>query len=180
MLLQRFPQFGEQPRVFDRDDSLGGKARNQLHLLVGKGTNFLTEQGERTHHLVLLQHRNKHARPRAAQFDGLDGSGVASVKIAWRCGRVRHLNGRLRRQHASNQGVLFYTTRCVLARLNECRRRIVCCQHVQSLAVPAGDNAELGLADADGVLQHGGKYRLQIAGGAGDNLEHLGGSGLLL
>ena len=37
---------------------------------------------------------------------------------------------------------------------------------VQGLAVPAVDISKRGVADADGILQHGRKHRLKIAGGA--------------
>jgi len=33
--------------------------------------------------------------------------------------------------------------------------------------------AEFGIADADGLLKHGRKDRLKIAGGTTDNLKHL-------
>jgi hypothetical protein len=33
--------------------------------------------------------------------------------------------------------------------------------------------AEFGIADADGLLKHGRKDRLKIAGGTADNLKHL-------
>ena len=40
-------QFVQQPRILDGDDSLGGEVRDQLDLLLGKWTNFLTVNGER-------------------------------------------------------------------------------------------------------------------------------------
>src|ERR1700722_7584734 len=51
---------------------------------------------------------------------------------------------------------------------------------VHSLAIPAVDISELGVADADGILKHGCKNRLKIAGRAADNLENLGCGRLLL
>ena len=56
------------------------------------------------------------------------------------------------------------------------------CMATDAEASPSQRNstAELGLADARRVLQHGLEHRLQIAGRAGDDLEHLGGRGLLL
>jgi hypothetical protein len=38
LLLQRFSQLVEEPRVLDGDDSLGSKVFDQLDLLVGEGT----------------------------------------------------------------------------------------------------------------------------------------------
>ena len=37
LLLQRFAQLVEQPRVLDSDDGLGGEVLDQLDLLVGEG-----------------------------------------------------------------------------------------------------------------------------------------------
>ena len=42
------------------------------------------------------------------------------------------------------------------------------------------DAAELGLADTRRVLQHGLEDRLQLAGRTADDLQHVGGGGLLL
>ena len=41
LLLQRFAQFIEQPRVLNRDYSLVGESGDQLGLLVGKWVDFL-------------------------------------------------------------------------------------------------------------------------------------------
>ena len=51
---------------------------------------------------------------------------------------------------------------------------------VQGVAIPAMDISKLGVANADGILQHSRKHRLKIAGRAADNLEHLRRGGLLL
>ena len=50
----------------------------------------------------------------------------------------------------------------------------------EGVAVPAIDISELGIADANRVLKHRRKHRLQIAGRATDNLEHLRRRRLLL
>jgi hypothetical protein len=42
------------------------------------------------------------------------------------------------------------------------------------------DATKLGSADTDGILQHGCKHWLKIAGRAADDLEHLRGGRLLL
>ena len=51
---------------------------------------------------------------------------------------------------------------------------------VQGLAVPAIDISKFGVADANGILQHGCKHRLKIAGRAADDLKHLRRGRLLL
>jgi hypothetical protein len=54
------------------------------------------------------------------------------------------------------------------------------CDELEPIAVTAVNIPELGIADADGLLQHGCKHRLKIAWRAADGLEHLRGRGLLL
>jgi hypothetical protein len=44
---------------------------------------------------------------------------------------------------------------------------------VQAVGVPAKDIAELGIAEANGILQHGSKHRLKIAGEAAYDLQYL-------
>ena len=51
---------------------------------------------------------------------------------------------------------------------------------MQGVTLPAIDIAKLGVADANGILQHGCKHRLKIAGGAADDLQHLRRGCLLL
>ena len=50
----------------------------------------------------------------------------------------------------------------------------------ESVSVTKEQIAELGLAKSRRIRQHGLEHRLQLAGRAGDDLQHLGGCGLLL
>jgi hypothetical protein len=52
LLLKRFAQLVEQSRVLDRDNGLRREILHDFNLLVGKGTNFLTKDGERTDEFV--------------------------------------------------------------------------------------------------------------------------------
>ena len=54
------------------------------------------------------------------------------------------------------------------------------CKQMQGFAVPAVDIPKRSVADANGVLQHRSKHRLQIAGRAADDLKHLRRGCLLL
>ena len=49
-------QLIQQSGIFDGDDGLGGKVRDQGDLLVAEGTHFLAVQGEQTDQFVLFQH----------------------------------------------------------------------------------------------------------------------------
>src|SRR6516164_7284136 len=59
LLLQRFAQLVEQPRVLDGDDGLGGEIGQQRDLLVAEGTNLLVVYDDRTDQLIFfLEHGN--------------------------------------------------------------------------------------------------------------------------
>ena len=62
----------------------------------------------------------------------------------------------------------------------KCRWRADSSRPAECLAVETEQGAELGLANACGVFQHGLEHGLQLAGRTADDLEHLGGRGLLL
>src|SRR5262249_49325247 len=57
LLLQRFAQLVEQPRILDGDHRLRGEILHQCDLLVGERANLLTVDGDRADQLVLLEHR---------------------------------------------------------------------------------------------------------------------------
>src|SRR5947209_2696366 len=46
LLLKRFAQLAEQPRVLDGDDGLSGEVSNQLDLLIRERPHLLTEDGD--------------------------------------------------------------------------------------------------------------------------------------
>jgi hypothetical protein len=68
----------------------------------------------------------------------------------------------------------------LLLELDQCGRGARAGGPVDALAVAEKQGAEPGLADAHRVLQHGLEHRLELAGRAADDLQHLGGRGLLL
>ena len=66
LLLQRFTQFVEQPRVLDGDDGLRGEIFNQFDLLVRKRTDLLPIDGDNADQTPVLEHRynKKSSSPR--------------------------------------------------------------------------------------------------------------------
>ena len=54
LLLQRFAQFAEQPRVLDGDDRLGGEVLHQRDLLVGERPDFLPIDRDSADQLAVL------------------------------------------------------------------------------------------------------------------------------
>src|SRR5262249_25974629 len=70
--------------------------------------------------------------------------------------------------------------RLALPLLGISRWQVVKRNGTEAIALAQPQDAELGLTDARGILQHRLKYRLQIAGRRADDAQHLGGRGLLL
>ena len=58
LLLERFAQLAEKPRVLEGDDGLRGEVLHQLDLLVGKRPYFLTIDGNGAYKRALLEHRH--------------------------------------------------------------------------------------------------------------------------
>ena len=61
LLLQRLPQFIEQPRVLDGDDGLSGEVLHQRDLLVGERPNFLAVDDDGADQFIILEHRERRA-----------------------------------------------------------------------------------------------------------------------
>src|SRR5262245_48627557 len=68
LLLQRFTQLVEQPRVLDGDDGLRGEVFDQFNLLIGEWPHFLAVNADRADQLVFLEHRNGNVRTSAAKI----------------------------------------------------------------------------------------------------------------
>ena len=92
LLLQRLPQFVEQPRVLDGDDGLGGEVRDQRDLLVGEGANFLAVDGERRRSarrsLSIGTIRSVRTPPSSTPLSGCQ---IASVNVSGSAGNVGNL-----------------------------------------------------------------------------------------
>ena len=63
--------FGEQPRVLDRDHRLGGEGRNQFDLLVGERPHLRARQGQHADRYALAQHRHAEHGAETAQLVAL-------------------------------------------------------------------------------------------------------------
>src|SRR5262249_37427367 len=62
LLLKRFAQLVEQPRVLDGDDGLLREIADKFNLLLRKWSYLLAVNADGTNQLVLLEHRNGHDR----------------------------------------------------------------------------------------------------------------------
>ena len=79
LLLQRFAQLVEQPRVLDGDDRLGGEVLHQLDLLVGEWAHLLTIDGDGANQLLVLEHRHEHDRPGTAKLGRWSSDRIGGV-----------------------------------------------------------------------------------------------------
>ena len=77
LLLQRFAQLVEQSRIFDGDDGLIGKIRDQLDLLVGERPHLLAVDAEGTDQRFFLEHRHDKKGPCARDIGNGNGRRIA-------------------------------------------------------------------------------------------------------
>src|SRR5262249_25272731 len=91
LLLQGFPQFAQQSRVFDGDDRLGGEVLYQLDLFIGKRPDLLSIHVDRADELALLEHWHAHQGPYACYFDEAN-DGVPFREVGLIGPKVRDVN----------------------------------------------------------------------------------------
>ena len=110
------------------------------------------------------------------KLDGRHGIRIA-IEIALLHREVENMNRLLRLQHAAE--VRATAQRRAFALLGERGRRVVGGGEAEHLAVAQIHIAEIGVADAHCVFQQSLKHRFELARGAGNDLQHLGGRCLL-
>jgi hypothetical protein len=166
LLLQRLPQLTEQPTIFDRDDSLVGKAREQVDLLLGERPHLLAVDGDRTDQLILFEHRHREHRSSARHFcehhQRRFALGISLLRLD-----VGHVYQLLRRGHPDERilapGV---DHRVAPPQLLPCRGRVVERNASERVALVQQQIAEFRLADPSRLLHDGLEHRLQLPGRA--------------
>ena len=85
LLLERFAQLAEQPRVLDGDHRLRGEVLDQLDLLVGERPNLLPVNDDAADQLVILEHGHDEVAARAGRFDQrLNARVTGEIAFIWR------------------------------------------------------------------------------------------------
>ena len=179
LLLQRFAQLVEQARVLDGDDGLAGEVLHQFDLLVGEGANLLAVDGKDADQLVVLEHRNVKDGPEASEIDGSHEDRFA-LDVGWLRRDIDDMNRLLRLDDAAEGSSRTRSLRSALPELGKCWRHSEHCSRTPCAILKTEQNTETGLADAHRIRQHGLEHGLKFAGRAGDDLQHVGGRGLLL
>ena len=90
LLLQRFAQLIEQPRVLDGDDGLRGKVRDKLDLLVGKRSYLLAVDDDAADQLAILEHRHEQHCARPSAVDQATAAG--RVRCSPVCPEIGQMN----------------------------------------------------------------------------------------
>ena len=174
-----FAQLAEQAGVLDRDHGLGGEALHQLDLLVGERPHLLPVDADDADQPALLEHRHEQERPRPAYVGdgdqrgipvdiGLLGADVGNVLHLPGCGQPAERIGR-----AGSNDPLLPAQRDPFGQAVHQPDR-------EGLAVIEQKISESRSADPHGIAKHCFEHRLERAGRARDDAEHLRGRGLLL
>ncbi len=176
LLLQRLPQFVEQPRVLDGDDGLGGEILHQFDLLVGERPDLAAVNADHSDQRVFLEHRHVQRWSALRQLDNRrrqDRTPVcrrsAMCSRAFRMMRLRLAAPAEWRSPASSSREL----RVIGWGVMHCATRETppsCSISVPNLA------SQIRVAFASMALKH----RLQFAGRRADDSQHLAGRRLLL
>ena len=182
LLLQRLTQFVEQPGVLDGDDRLRSKVRDQLDLLVAKRSYLLAIDDDAAEQLALLEHWHQQHCPRPSAVDQGDDTRFA-FDVAPFCSEIGNVNDRFRDCQMSERDARFVADdhdRFALPKLPIGRGRILHGDHAKGIVLVDKQIAELGLADAHRVFEQALEHRPKGAWRTADDLQHLGGRGLLL
>ena len=168
--------FVEQPHVLDRDHRLVGEGRDQLDLLVGERPHVGARQHDHADRHAFSQQRHAEHGAKAARSSVLRSECIPDRPAH------RDMNGLAFQHRAPDYAILVPAgTGCLLHEFLELARIPVACD-VHDRARPSRRvmARHVRLAQPRRRLDQRIEHRLQIEGRAADDLEHVGGGGLLL
>src|SRR5262249_12155075 len=161
-LLGPLAQLAQQPRILDGDDGLGGEVLDKGDLLFSKYLDFCPVDLDDTEQLLLLEHRDAQHSACTGESNNRRLHGIGYV--AWYLLYVGYLNHLLGLQRAGKPGASARPNeRRALSGLRIFDRGAVHDHGAKCVVLAEPKIAEVGLADADGVLQHSVENRLQFA-----------------
>ena len=170
-------QLIEQPRVLNRDHGLSGEVFHQLDLLVGERQHLLTVDGDYTNQFIIFEHWHRNYCPESTKIRKATTNGSP-----WRyASRLVAANGTcLVCCRAAERAFGIGVQRLAFARIDERRRSVVKCARVECVAFAQIERAEFRSAYIGRIRQYGVEDRFKLARRRADDLEHVGGGGLLL
>src|SRR5262245_61064826 len=171
LLLQRFAQLVEQPRVLDGDDGLSREICDELNLLFREWPDLLAINADSPNQRTLLEHWNADKRACSSE---LDEWGVRIGLFGREVGNMDHLLGLQTAAHHHRE------FRIALSQLLELSRSAVHGNRSRLISFEQRQHAELGFTNAYSIRQHRFEHWLQSAGRPTDDLKNFGCGGLLL
>jgi hypothetical protein len=189
LLLQRLAevvgalsQLVQEPRVLDRDDSLGGEVLNQPDLLLGEGADLLVIDRDGADQFTLLEHRNQEVCSSTGAFHEADEARIALQvgRLSREVGNVDNVSGLYETSEWIVRILIDHKNRISAPSLSVGRWRVTLGCDTERVFLIEKQVAELRVADADRVRQHGLEHWLEFTRRAADDLKDLGCRRLLL
>ena len=178
LLLQSLARLGQEPRVLHRDDRLRREILQQRDLLLGKRPDLLAIDRDRAEQPAVLAKRHIRMRANTAEIDQAPGESGRSV------GSSSATIGDVDKPLAANDEPPVYPAS---AGTDGCRRQYSAklgspraAPRDGTFAVDRSTAAERGIAKRNCLFQHRVEHRREVAGRRIDDLQDLGGRGLLL
>ena len=175
LLLQCLARLGDQPRILHRDDRLRREILQQRDLLVGERPHFPAIDGMTPSSASSLRSgtiSSVRTPPIADRAAGSSGFSVEARRMTRRCGQ-RARRARLRRW----MPVAVRTPCRVLVERLLARRAS---RRDENARRHRSTGRQSGIAEAVRLFQHRVEHRREVAGRGIDDLQYLGGRGLLL
>ena len=180
LVFQRFLKIGgalaqlvEQPRILHRDHRLRGEILHQRDLLVGERPDFRARGGDHAEQHIVLAQRYKKTRTHAGKLERRPDHRMVDLR---QVGKVNEAGAGDQRSGDRIVGAAIPLPQLFLerARIGVCRHR------AESLAIAQHQGAMGHSAEPVRLFQYRIEHRREIAGRRIDDLQHLGGRGLLL
>jgi hypothetical protein len=169
-------QFGEEPRVLDRDDRLVGKGAHQFDLPLGERLHSFPPETNRAENGSLAQQRH----PKGGASPGRHDLGHREVRVG---ADVREMHDPAFERHPPGEGFAtgdngsLAQDRPMLG----VRYSRPSARHIAvDLALAYRNPCSIAVAKPGRRFGHSVQHRLHIAGRAADNIEHIAGRGLVL
>jgi len=164
----------EQAHILDRDSGLIGERRRKLDLLIGERPDFGARQGQNANRDPIPQHRYGKRGAIAAQSPRLSES---VFRVGLHIGDMNHPTFQ---QGSPKCRSPFRLDRHGSHVVDELLREAVGLGAKEHSGLLAGNGGLVGIAESGGGFYKRLQHRLEIEGRAADDLEHVGGCGLLL
>src|SRR5262249_41732922 len=162
----------EQPHVLDRDHRLVGEGGHQFDLLVAKGSDLRAEQRHYADGLAFAQQRDPKGGAKAGHF--------LTFEIVFRISQdIVNLNGFAFKQDPTRDRPAARHKSSSLCNLNEPLRKAEARGIQQDVILRLGDRGLIRFAQPRRGLDQRIEYGAEVERRAADDLEHVGGGGLL-